>query len=96
MPLRDRPAVGLRFWTAAGFNLVSSFISGPTYASSPPLGLASRPIQLKADSSGAVPAEQIRELLERAEEKELENEKSARDYTYVERVERHELGGAER
>ena len=40
-----------------------------------------------------MPAEQIRELLRRAEEKDLENAKRQRDYTYLERVERHRLDG---
>lgn len=40
-----------------------------------------------------MPPEQIRELLRRAEEKDLENDKRQRDYTYIERVERHELDG---
>ena len=48
---------------------------------------------LKPDASGVVPAEQIRELLQRAEEKDLENDKRQRDYTYIERVERHTLDG---
>ncbi|HKM85759.1 MAG TPA: hypothetical protein VJW96_06090 [Terriglobales bacterium] len=55
--------------------------------------LVSKPIDLKPDASGAVPAEQIRELLQRAEEKDIENDKQQRDYTYIERVERHELDG---
>jgi hypothetical protein len=50
-------------------------------------------IDLKPDASGAVPAEQIRELLLRAEEKDLENDKRTRNYTYVEREERHHLDG---
>ncbi len=49
------------------------------------------PIDLKPDASGAVPPEQIRELLRRAEERDLENDKRQRDYTYIERVERHTL-----
>jgi hypothetical protein len=49
------------------------------------------PIDLKPDSSGAVPPGQIRELLRRAEERDLENDKRQRDYTYIERVERHTL-----
>ncbi len=48
----------------------------------------SKSIDLKPDASGAVPPEQIRELLRRAEEKDLENDKRQRDYTYIERVER--------
>jgi len=50
-------------------------------------------IDLKPDASGVVPAEQIRELLRRAEEKDLENDKRQRDYTYIERVERRQLDG---
>jgi hypothetical protein len=48
-------------------------------------------IELKPDASGAVPIEQIRELLRRAEEKDIENDKQQRDYTYIERVEEHKL-----
>ena len=43
--------------------------------------------------AASVPAEQIRELLRRAEEKDLENDKRVRDYTYIEREERHHLDG---
>ena len=53
----------------------------------------SNSIDLKPDASGAVPPEQIRELLQRAEENDLKNDKRQRDYTYIERVERHELDG---
>jgi len=53
----------------------------------------SAPIDLQPDASGVVPAEQVRELLRRAEEKDIENDKQQRDYTYIERVERHELDG---
>jgi hypothetical protein len=52
-----------------------------------------KPIDLKPDASGAVPAEQIRELLLRAEAKELENEKRQRDYTFIQRDEEHKLDG---
>jgi hypothetical protein len=54
---------------------------------------APKPVDLKPDSTGAVPPEQIRELLRRAEEKDLENDKQQRDYTYIERVEQHKLDG---
>ncbi len=52
-----------------------------------------KPIDLKPDATGAVPPERIRELLLRAEEKELQNEKQERDYTYIEREEDHKLDG---
>ena len=64
-----------------------------TPSSSIPTTEASSPIDLKADRSGAVPPEQIRQLLLRAEEKDLQNDKRQRDYTYVEREERHVLDG---
>jgi hypothetical protein len=50
-------------------------------------------IDLRPDATGVVPPEQIRDLLRRAEEKDLENEKRLRDYTYIEREERHKLNG---
>ncbi len=53
----------------------------------------SRPVDLTPDATGAVPPEQIRELLLRAEQKDLENDKQQRDYTYLERVEQHSLDG---
>ena len=51
------------------------------------------PTQLLPDVSGTVPQEQIRELLRYAQEKEFENEKRLRDYTYIEREEEHMLDG---
>ncbi len=53
----------------------------------------SRPVDLKPDATGNVAPAQIRELLRRAEEKDLENDKRQRDYTYIEHVERHKLDG---
>lgn len=53
----------------------------------------SRPIDLKPDASGTVPNEQIRDLLRHAEEKDIENDKQQRDYTYIERVEQHKFDG---
>ena len=50
-------------------------------------------IDLTPDARGTVPTEQIRELLRRAEEKDLENDKQQRDYTYIEREEEHKLDG---
>ncbi len=60
---------------------------------STPVASNPKPIDLKPDASGAVPIEQIRELLRRAEEKDIQNDKQQRDYTYVEREERHHLDG---
>src|SRR5215813_8040314 len=50
-------------------------------------------IDLHPDTSGTVPQEQIRELLRFVAEKDIENEKRLRDYTYVQREEQHKLDG---
>jgi hypothetical protein len=55
--------------------------------------IEAKAIDLKPDATGVVPPEQIRDLLRRAEEKDLENEKRLRDYTYIEREELHKLDG---
>jgi hypothetical protein len=48
---------------------------------------------LEPDARGTVPPEQIRALLFRAQDKDLENDKRLRDYTYIERQEEHKLDG---
>ncbi|MGB6775249.1 MAG: hypothetical protein WBD25_12675 [Terriglobales bacterium] len=62
-----------------------------TSAAAPTPQAPPTPIDLKPDATGAVPQEQIRELLRRAEEKDIENDKQQRDYTYFEREEQHHL-----
>jgi hypothetical protein len=92
----------MRFCLGLLFNaavvLLASFLFGQDSvpASTPPLASTSAtpvlpPIDLKPDGAGVVPPEQIRELLRRAEEKDLENDKRQRDYTYMEREEEHKL-----
>jgi hypothetical protein len=98
----------MRFWDAlilhAEVVLAAACLFGQGSPSSPPPSattgtsitqnsIAPKTIDLKPDASGVVPAAQIRELLQRAEEKDLENDKRQRDYTYIERVERHVLDG---
>jgi hypothetical protein len=56
-----------------------------------PLPASEPSIKLEPNASGSVPPEQIRALLMRAEEKDLENDKRLRDYTYIERQEEHKL-----
>jgi hypothetical protein len=64
----------------------------PASSNAAPARAASAPsITLQPDASGAVPAAQIRALLQQAEQKDLENDKQQRDYTYIQRVERHKL-----
>jgi hypothetical protein len=89
-----RFCVGLIFSVA----LLAGCVFGQDSASRSPLPSTSavpvsRPVDLTPDATGNVPPEQIRELLLRAEEKDLENDKRQRDYTYIEREERHKLDG---
>jgi hypothetical protein len=72
--------------------LLDGFAFGQNVSGTAKLAAAvSEPVRLTPDASGAVPAEQIRQLLQRAEEKDLENDKQQRDYTYIERVDRRQL-----
>ncbi len=88
----------------AAMVLLAVGLFGQDSASSPPPAapggqtvtqnpIAAKTIDLKPDASGVVPAAQIRELLQLAEEKDLENDQRQRDYTYIERVERDVLDG---
>jgi len=52
-----------------------------------------KPVDLRPDAAGVVPAEQIRELLLHAEDNDFANDKRQRDYTYIEREERHKFDG---
>jgi hypothetical protein len=70
----------MRFFVALIFAAVLSAVcafsqDSPSDSQSPvasrPAALASPPVDLKPDASGAVPPEQIRELLRRAEEKDI-------------------------
>ncbi len=65
----------------------------PSAPTSTPAAPVSLPIDLQPDAAGAVPPEQMREFLLRAEEKDLENDKRQRDCTYIEREETHKLDG---
>jgi len=91
----------MRCWVGLAFAVV--VLAGCVVAQSPDLTSTStstspstatpvsRPVDLTPDASGAVPPEQIRALLLRAEEKDLENDKRQRDYTYIERQVEHKL-----
>jgi hypothetical protein len=81
----------LRQIMAVSLLLIAAF--GLAQEQTPTAAIDLKPVDLKPDASGAVPVEQIRELLLRAEAKDLENDKQQRDYTYIEREERHQLDG---
>jgi hypothetical protein len=76
--------------SALGQDSASAPASAPT---SKPAAPVSVPVDLRPDATGTVPPERMREFLLRAEEKDLENEKRQRDYTYIERGETHKLDG---
>src|SRR5580698_2138684 len=52
-------------------------------------------LDLKPDANGNLSQEQMRRLLRIAADKDIENDKHLRDYTYVEREEEHRLDGKE-
>jgi len=53
--------------------------------------VAEPPVALVPEATGSVPPEQMRTLLLHAEDKDLENDRRLRDYTYTERQEEHKL-----
>ena len=65
----------------------------PVSASSSVAKVSSHAIELRPDASGNVPQEQIRELLRRVADHDMENEKLLRNYTYIERQVSHMLDG---
>ncbi len=80
---------------ATAFVFAQSLDSKSTPPASLPPAPAAKPsspaVDLVPDAAGAVPPQQIRALLQEAEEKDIENDKRQRDYTYVERQEEHKL-----
>jgi len=83
------------FWGASALGQSSEPSTNPATVA-PVLVPAPSPaslVKLEPDANGAVPPEQIRALLTRAEEKDLENDKRERDYTYIERQVEHRLDG---
>jgi hypothetical protein len=92
-----RPTIILLLLTSVALSQASDPPPVPSTTVSSPASSVS--IKLDPDASGVVPPEQIRALLLRAEEKDLENDKQQRNYTYVERQAEHKLdakGNAEK
>ncbi|MGB2605731.1 MAG: hypothetical protein WBC78_19165 [Candidatus Sulfotelmatobacter sp.] len=65
--------------------------SAPPASETPP-GASSQP-DLKPDANGKLSQEQMQQLLRVVADKDIENDKRQRDYTYVEREEEHKLDG---
>ena len=54
---------------------------------------AASPLDLKPDAEGNLSQEQMQQLFRVVADKDLENDKRLRDYTYIERDEEHKLDG---
>jgi hypothetical protein len=55
--------------------------------------IPARPATSEANGAPTLDEEQIRELIRRAAERDIENDKQQRNYTYIERDEEHRLSG---
>ena len=66
--------------------------SAPPLAPATPPGTASLP-DLRPDANGALSQEQMQQLFRVVADKDMENDKRLRDYTYIERDEEHKLDG---
>jgi hypothetical protein len=71
--------------------LLPAFAQDPSTPAAPPAA-GSLP-DLTPDAKGALSQEQMRQLFRVVAEKDLENDKRLRDYTYIERDEEHHLDG---
>jgi hypothetical protein len=90
--------IGMRFCSPL---LVLVIVASSCLSQDPPLSESSQtpaislpPINLEPNASGVVPQAQFRELLRYAQDREVENEKRLRDYTYIEGEEEHKLDGS--
>jgi len=84
----------LRQCLVAAFILASAFAQQPDTSApstSAPPGSESPPLSLELDASGAVPQSQMRALLLRVAENDLQNFRQERDYTYIRRQEERRL-----
>ncbi len=73
------------------FGLVIAASLAASQEAPSPKSAPAAPLKLEPDASGVVSQEQFRELLRYAQDREVENEKHLRDYTYIEREEEHKL-----
>ncbi len=79
----------IAFCAAALLLALSSF----AFAQQPP---AAKPAVTEANASATLSPEQIRDLIRRAADRDMENDKQQRNYTYTERMEEHRLDGSGR
>src|SRR6202049_4097842 len=78
--------------------LVALLLAAPVFAqqdqsAAPTPPVAASPLDLKPDAEGKLSQEQMQQLLRVVADKDLENDKRLRDYTYIEREVEHRLDG---
>ena len=73
--------------------LVIAFAPWIALGQDPPAPPSSVPKVSATESAPALSADQIRELIRQVAERDMENDKKQRDYTYIEREEEHRLDG---
>ena len=69
--------------------LLLVFLCRPALAQNQPAGTPNR----TATAAPQLSQDQIRDLIREAAEKDIENDKKQRDYTYIQREEEHKLDG---
>ena len=69
--------------------LLLAFLCRPALAQNQPAGTLSR----SATTTPELSPDQIRDLIREAAERDMENDKKQRDYTYIQREEEHKLDG---
>jgi hypothetical protein len=83
--------IALLIFLLAGLYAFGQEQSAPPASGTPPGD--SSPPDLKPDASGKLSQEQMQQLFRIVADKDLENDKRLRDYTYIERDEQHRLDG---
>jgi hypothetical protein len=69
--------------------LLLAFLCRPALTQNQPAGTPNR----SATATSQLSADQIRDLIREAAERDMENDKKQRDYTYIQREEEHKLDG---
>jgi hypothetical protein len=89
-------ALGLMFLGSLGF--AQDVSPHPSVTDSPSPAFSSKPkpresVELTPDRNGQLSQEQIRRLMQEVSDKDQENDKKRKDYTYIQREEEHTLDG---
>jgi hypothetical protein len=85
--------LGLALLVLSAIPLASLFAVGQQEQPSPGTPVATSLPDLKPDANGNLSQEQMQQLFRVVADKDIENDKRLRDYTYVERDEEHKIDG---